>query len=659
MTSTVIGMVWSGLVWIPRAQVLEHGDRPVSRPPQVALGQARRLMTPTCAIQILTSNGYSFLADKANAVMAPEDDRGLLRPLLPRSHPEPSIPAHQPLPTLVGRIPKRLNVKAACESCRQRKVKCDGHRPRCFPCAKSGRACEYITEPSETTVSAVKRKNHELRQRLADHTELQDLLIANPQGSSDIIKRLRSGGDIRSVIHEVQQGELLLSLAQGQYATSSPHSLESASYMNSISYGTPRGLSAGEYPMNIWHSPRHQLPSRFDHPEHIFEEAFRGTRDTFSSSDLFVRLSSLQLPISRWTTVSLSNELLNHIMLLFWTWDSRANRVLDRKMFEEDLQNLDPTSVSNGALRFCSPFLVNALLAVGRLYTTNSATYSVPSDEFTRGEAFAKEARRLRILERSETSLPFVQGLAIFYHYEGNFGTLESTIDITNTCYEQYKKLHLKDLIRKRVSATAGIQERREAQALSWIGWGFYIHENYFVGPMNRRKTLRKPDIPKLWQDAAQSSPEGEYNDYWWFAYPVSSTPQRSFRKEIFEAECDLIEIFEDIMDFLAPTKSDSNPFKAPEQALKLYRRLITLKYTLPEFLQAESSTLPTALQFYVNFDLILMSILRPFDDIAKDQFGGLDPKATSQFYASHIMSTIWTFRALYTWTTLTLGPCK
>lgn len=43
------------------------------------------------------------------------------------------------------------------------------------------------------------------------------------------------------------------------------------------------------------------------------------------------------------------------------------------------------------------------------------------------------------------------------------------------------------------------------------------------------------------------------------------------------------------------------------------------------------------------------MSVLRPFYDVAKDQFGGLDPKATSQFYASHIMSTIWTFRALYT----------
>lgn len=83
-------------------------------------------------------------------------------------------------------------------------------------------------------------------------------------------------------------------------------------------------------------------------------------------------------------------------------------------------------------------------------------------------------------LERHEASLPFSQGLAVFYYYEGNFGTLESTISLGGTCYEQYKKLHLEDLIRKRISPTAGSQETREAQALSLIGWGFYIHENYY-----------------------------------------------------------------------------------------------------------------------------------------------------------------------------------
>lgn len=76
-------------------------------------------------------------------------------------------------------------------------------------------------------------------------------------------------------------------------------------------------------------------------------------------------------------------------MLLFWTWDTVCNRIIDRTIFEEDLKNFDPTTPSAPSeLRFCSPFLVNAVLAVScvcRLYTivlvaralTNHATVAV------------------------------------------------------------------------------------------------------------------------------------------------------------------------------------------------------------------------------------------------------------------------------------------
>ena len=76
-------------------------------------------------------------------------------------------------------------------------------------------------------------------------------------------------------------------------------------------------------------------------------------------------------------------------MLLFWTWDTVCNRIIDRTIFEEDLKNLDPTTPSAPSeLRFCSPFLVNAVLAVScvcRLYAivftahalTNHATVAV------------------------------------------------------------------------------------------------------------------------------------------------------------------------------------------------------------------------------------------------------------------------------------------
>ena len=106
---------------------------------------------------------------------------------------------------------------------------------------------------------------------------------------------------------------------------------------------------------------------RYDHPEHIFEEAWRATQYRHAEDSVFIDLPGYRLPISRWTTVSNNDKLLSHLMLLFWTWDTICNRVIDRTMFEEDLKSLDPLPPSSSPpdmLLFCSPFLVNALLAV-------------------------------------------------------------------------------------------------------------------------------------------------------------------------------------------------------------------------------------------------------------------------------------------------------
>jgi hypothetical protein len=75
---------------------------------------------------------------------------------------------------------------------------------------------------------------------------------------------------------------------------------------------------------------------------------------------MFVDLPGYTLPLSRWTTISDDDRLLSHLLLLFWTWDTICSRVIDRTMFEEDLKAINHPN----ELRFCSPFLVNALLAV-------------------------------------------------------------------------------------------------------------------------------------------------------------------------------------------------------------------------------------------------------------------------------------------------------
>lgn len=62
------------------------------------------------------------------------------------------------------------------------------------------------------------------------------------------------------------------------------------------------------------------------------------------------------LPISQWTSACKDDRLMNHLLALFWTWDNMVEPSLFRPLFEDDLNNNNST--------FCSPFLVNALLAL-------------------------------------------------------------------------------------------------------------------------------------------------------------------------------------------------------------------------------------------------------------------------------------------------------
>ena len=110
-----------------------------------------------------------------------------------------------------------------------------------------------------------------------------------------------------------------------------------------------------------------------DDAEYLFSSGYSFVRDRSIDKDLFVNVPALfKLDIARWTTVPLSNSLLNHLLALFWTWDNSVERLIYRPMFEDDLVAMHPYEDDHQKRRFCSPFLVNALLALGCVSTQHS-----------------------------------------------------------------------------------------------------------------------------------------------------------------------------------------------------------------------------------------------------------------------------------------------
>jgi hypothetical protein len=109
----------------------------------------------------------------------------------------------------------------------------------------------------------------------------------------------------------------------------------------------------------------HKLISRFEHPQHIFDLSFyEPSFNRRFKPNVFLNISSPPLPVSRWTIVSEDDEFLTHLLTLFWTWDTTVSLCIDRTMFEEDLTSTSEEAEIRKGSQFCTPFLVNALLAV-------------------------------------------------------------------------------------------------------------------------------------------------------------------------------------------------------------------------------------------------------------------------------------------------------
>ncbi|KAI5209664.1 hypothetical protein AUEXF2481DRAFT_80686 [Aureobasidium subglaciale EXF-2481] len=114
--------------------------------------------------------------------------------------------------------PKRSVVHVACACCRRLRIKCDGNRPTCQPCAKRYEDCVYDVEANTTRSNALKRKNEELTKENAKLRELYAFVRDRPpREAEEIFRRIRTTQDPLDVLKHVSTAELLVA----QAATSS------------------------------------------------------------------------------------------------------------------------------------------------------------------------------------------------------------------------------------------------------------------------------------------------------------------------------------------------------------------------------------------------------------------------------------------------------
>jgi hypothetical protein len=115
-----------------------------------------------------------------------------------------------------------------------------------------------------------------------------------------------------------------------------------------------------------------------------------------------------------WTNITSDIYLVQHLLALYFCWEYPTFASFSKEHFLRDFKD--------GTHRYCSPMLLNALLALGCRFSTQPNTRANPDDPYSSGDHFFKESQRLFFLEESHHNLTTIQALGIMSIREASCG---------------------------------------------------------------------------------------------------------------------------------------------------------------------------------------------------------------------------------------------
>ncbi|PVI05577.1 hypothetical protein DM02DRAFT_584122 [Periconia macrospinosa] len=456
--------------------------------------------------------------------MQDESSVNNLRAILPRAPDDQHSPQIPPGERRIRRV------TAACELCRQRRVKCDAARPSCTSCISLDQECVYRTTPQETSVGALKRKFGELESHY-DHLktsqeQLEQLFRAirtRPDGDAKaIFESIRSGADVDSIVRHIDSGDLVSQLRvvpERRFRFEFPFKGE-----------MPRFLQA---PDNLYlKSPLHEAALAFPTSERQgsigLEESQYTTpyvKPYFTAAVVDPRLD--KITPSKWTQVSQDDESMRLILRSYFLYDYQFVGCFHKDDFLDDMLS--------GSEEHCTPLLVNTVLAIACHSHEDLANRSDYWDPQTLGYKFFAEAKRLWEIESmSKKSLPTLQAALIF-----NVLFNVDCMDMIGLTYQTQAIdiAHEIDLFNTDTHVTRSSGTNSRAFTLWCLYWWMSIQDYHFekYTPKDGFIAGRLPD-PGI---------NLEWYGETWLQYPHDAQTKRIGYGYLFKAKCELAMIMD------------------------------------------------------------------------------------------------------------------
>lgn len=305
-------------------------------------------------------------------------------------------------------------------------------------------------------------------------------------------------------------------------------------------------------------------------------------------------------PITSWTTVTNDDELVKHLLHMYFTWHYTYFTTLSKQLFFRDFNLGQPPANTKRKVYYCTPLLVNAILALGCHFTSRPDARSDPNDSATAGDHFFKEAKRL-IMENDEHEHPqltTVQAFALMSVREAGCGREAKGWVYSGMSFRMACDMGL-NLDNGRLSTNKSINgDDAEEDARRITFWGCYLFDKCWSNYLGRLPqlptsmvTVPKPDVfPD--EDAAQWSP---YTDSGYTQ--AHSQPARTRTVALQIAK--LCEISSDLLqNFYNPSDIEKTKGKATElkKLSDIHTRLEAWRRELPTELEPKEGGLASVL---------------------------------------------------------------
>ncbi|KAI0130474.1 fungal-specific transcription factor domain-containing protein [Xylariales sp. AK1849] len=330
----------------------------------------------------------------------------------------------------------------ACTECRKKRAKCDGQNP-CGRC-KAQKDIECVYEvPVRQSKENLRTEIEHLRKQQRQSDSVFGAL-ARAELWEDTLAKLRDGQTVETIADWLGGSSVRSGLSRKPPAGPTLP-LSGMGYAGTTTlpggYGTMTVPAMGhkqEYDQNSpWafssqsqaHSTRSSshpdlMQWTADVPPQNRVGSWVQSQSSTSEGSLRYRgldqvLNPLDSPDGKvppvaWTSVTGDVHLVKHLLALYFCWEYPTFSSFSKEHFVQDFQE--------GRNRYCSPILVNALLALGCRFSTQPATRADPDDPYTSGDHFFKETLRLLYRENNHHTLTTVQALGIMSIREASCG---------------------------------------------------------------------------------------------------------------------------------------------------------------------------------------------------------------------------------------------